>query len=60
MDAVPLMCRSEAAAYLGISPKTLETDVSRKRLDIPFVRLGRAVRYRLADLNNWIEANVQK
>jgi excisionase family DNA binding protein len=60
MANIPLLCRTEAAAYLCISPKTLESDVTRKRLHIPFVRLGRAVRYRLSDLNNWIESNIQK
>lgn len=54
MAFVPLLCRKEAAAYLHLSPKTLEADVSRPRLGIPFIRLGRAVRYRIADLDAWV------
>lgn len=54
MALLPLLRRKDAAAYLQLSPKTLETDVSRNRLGIPFVRLGRAVRYRIADLDAWL------
>lgn len=54
MTLLPLLCRKEAAAYLRLSPKTLEADASRNSLGIPFIRLGRAVRYRIADLDAWL------
>lgn len=56
----PLLRRVEAAAYLGLSPETLASDVTRKRLGIPFIRLGRAVRYRIADLDAWLNTHACK
>jgi len=47
---------NEAAAYLGIRPQTL----ARWRCEggkIPWVRLGRAVVYDLADLDAFADAN---
>ena len=40
----PLLNREQAAAYLGISPKTIWTHTRRGL--IPYVRLGGLVRYR--------------
>jgi len=53
-----LRSRQEAAAYLGISPDTLKKWTTQRR--IPFVKLGGAVRYRLSDLDAYIEAHVVK
>lgn len=50
-----------AAAYLGLSPKTLEAWRTIKTKDvrrsIPFIRLGGRVKYRRRDLDAWLEAN---
>ena len=46
-----------ASSYLGVCISTLE----KYRIyggGPRFVRVGRAVRYRLADLNSWIDARV--
>jgi excisionase family DNA binding protein len=51
-----LMTRDEAAAYLGVSPKTLATWACTKRYALPLVKIGRAVKYRAADLDKFIEA----
>lgn len=51
-----LLSRDEAAAYLGISPKTLATWASTKRYPLPFVKIGRAVKYRVATLDAFIES----
>ena len=49
---------SDAAAYVSLSPKTLE--VYRTRGGGPaYVKLGRRVAYRLADLDAWVSARVQ-
>lgn len=56
---VPLLLTQErTAAILGVSPKWLERDrwIERK---IPFVKVGRLVRYRAADVAAYIEASVQ-
>ena len=47
-----LLDRSEVAKLLNCSPRTVQ------RLDIPFVRVGRQVRYRLHDVNAFICANL--
>jgi excisionase family DNA binding protein len=51
-----LLTRDEAAAYLGVSPATLATWASTKRYPLPFVKIGRAVKYRVAALDKFIEA----
>lgn len=57
--AVPrLLTQKEAAALTRMSEKWLERDrwVERR---IPFVKIGRAVRYRAEDIAAYIDANVQ-
>lgn len=51
-----LLSREEAAEYLGVSPKTLATWACTKRYPLPVVKLGRAVKYRVADLEKFIES----
>lgn len=46
----------EAAEYLDISVNTLYTWVSQKR--IPYVKIGRLVKFDLEFLNRFIESNV--
>ncbi len=53
-----LMTRKEAAEYLGIRPQTLACWASTQRETIPYVRVGRSVRYRKSDLDAWIESRV--
>ena len=54
-----LLDTKQAAAYLGISPATLHTWRSTKRNVLPYVKLGgKHVRYRIADLDAYIAANV--
>lgn len=52
-----LMDQQKAAEYLGVSEKKLERD---RWIDkrIPYVKLGRHVRYRAADLLEYVEANI--
>lgn len=50
-----LLTRSEAAAYLRLSPGTLANWMSTQRQRIPCVKLGGKVFYRRADLFKWIE-----
>jgi excisionase family DNA binding protein len=55
----PFLDTTEAARYLGLQPTTLEA--WRCRGEGPsFVKLGRAVRYRQADLDAWIESRVRQ
>lgn len=52
-----LLSVREAATYLGRSPKALYNDVSARRL--PFVKIGRSLRFDLRDLEALIEAHRQ-
>ncbi len=50
-----LLTRKEAAEYLGFKTQTLAKWASDGNYDLPVVHLGGAVRYRLADLEAFIE-----
>ena len=52
----PLLSVDEAATYLKIAAWTLRHWVSQRK--IPFVRLGRLVRFRQADLDAFISKNI--
>ena len=45
----------EAAGYIGVTPATLRVWVSRRR--VPFVRVGRLVKFRKSDLDSWMDKN---
>ena len=49
-----LLNRKQAARYLGLSPHTLAIWACNKRYSLPFVRIGRLVKYRRADLDEFI------
>lgn len=54
-----LITDKQAALYLSISENWLRQarmDCNRERvLGPPFIRIGRAVRYRISDLDSWLE-----
>jgi len=52
-----LLSPPQAAEILGVTVATLATWRCTGRVGIPFVRIGRAVKYRVADLEAWIDAN---
>ncbi len=51
-----LLTRRQAAQYLDVTEGTLAVWASTKRYDLPFVKIGRNVRYRPDDLDRWLEA----
>lgn len=54
-----LLTTHEAAEYLSVSPAFLERDRCATG-KVRYVRLGtRSIRYRLSDLNEFIESNIQ-
>ena len=53
----PLLSAADAAAYLGVRPQTLAVWRSYGRYDLPFVKVGRLVKYRLSDLNIFLAEN---
>jgi excisionase family DNA binding protein len=46
----------QAADYLGVSVGTLEVWRSTKRYPLPYVKVGRLVKYRQADLDAFLES----
>ncbi|NUQ60903.1 MAG: helix-turn-helix domain-containing protein [Pirellulales bacterium] len=48
------LTRNEAAAYIAMRPQTLAAWATLGRHDLPYVKVGRSVRYRLADLDAWL------
>lgn len=54
-----LLTRREAAAYLGVAEQTLAVWKCTCRRSLPFVKIGRLVRYRKADLDAFIFEHLQ-
>lgn len=54
-----LLDEKQAASILKVQPGTLSVWRSTGRYSIPFVKVGRSVRYRLVDLNAWLESRTQ-
>jgi len=49
-----LLTRQQAAEYLGLRRQTLAAWASTGRYGLPFIRVGRKVRYRQSDLDRWL------
>jgi excisionase family DNA binding protein len=54
-----LLTRREAAAYLGVAEQTLAVWKCTGRRSLPFVKIGRVIRYRKADLDAFILEHLQ-
>lgn len=53
-----LLNTDEAAAILGVTPRTLEVWRCTKRHQIPFLKIGRLIRYRRSDLERWLASRL--
>jgi len=54
-----LLKKAEVAELLGIAPATLSTWRSRQRYPLPYVRCGRAIRYRAQDVEKFVAERTQ-
>lgn len=52
-----LITRKEAASLLGIKDQTLAKWASVKRYDLPYIKVGKSVRYRRADIDQYLARN---
>ena len=52
----PLLNESQAANMLGVVPGTLQVWRSTKRYSLPYVKVGRLVRYRMSAVQAFIES----
>jgi excisionase family DNA binding protein len=50
-----LLSRKQAAAYLGVTVRTLAVWACVKRYNLPYVKMGRLVKYRRSALDSFIE-----
>ena len=55
----PLLDTPAAAKEIGTEPSTLEVWRSTKRYDIPYIKVGRLVRYRRSALLSWLESRTR-
>ena len=55
----PLASRLEVAKYLGVPVSTLNYWAGKKSSGPPFIKVGRCVRYRWADVEKWLAAQQQ-
>lgn len=58
-----LVSEPHAAHLLGVAPGTLKAARLRRLPDnplraLPYLRIGRAIRYRFSDIEAWVESNV--
>lgn len=56
MTKPELFATAPAAEYLDVKPHTLEIWRATGRHRIPFIKVGRLVKYRRADLDAWLQS----
>lgn len=47
---------TDAAEYIGVTPRTLEVWRCTKRYNIPFIKVGRLVKYRKSALDAFLDS----
>jgi len=52
-----LLTEAQTAEYLSVSVFTLQRWRSEKRYDLPFIKLGKLIRYRIEHLDAWLESH---
>ncbi|MDD2840702.1 MAG: helix-turn-helix domain-containing protein [Rickettsiales bacterium] len=52
-----LLTRKQAAEFLGVKENTLAVWSCNKRYKLPYIKIGRLIKYRLDDLEAFIENN---
>lgn len=55
----PLLPPLEAGAYIGVTENTLSVWRCTKRYAIPYIKVGRLVKYRKSDLDAWLESRTR-
>ena len=58
MSSSKLIERTDAAEYLGVSPGTLANWQSTGFRKVPHIKIGKRVKYRISDLDLFIESNL--
>jgi len=58
-DTSRLLTPNQVAEILGVDVETLNVWRTTRRYPLPYVKAGRLVRYRLHDLNQFIESRLE-
>lgn len=58
--ADPLLDRIAAAQYIGVKPGTLAVWKCNDRHALPYIKIGRLIRYRKSDLDQFIEGKLSR
>lgn len=53
-----LLNTEQAATHIGVTPHTLEVWRCAKRHEIPYIKVGRLVKYRREDLDAWLASRM--
>ncbi|MBO5441489.1 MAG: helix-turn-helix domain-containing protein [Alphaproteobacteria bacterium] len=51
---------SEASQYLGVTRDTLAVWRTTRRYELPYIKVGRLVKYRLSDLDKWLNQRTKE
>ena len=54
-----LLSRRQAAEYLGVKENTLAIWACNKRYNLPVVKVGRLCKYRVSDLDNFLNERTE-
>ena len=54
-----LLDERKTAKLLGIAPNTLAQWRFSGKVDLPFIRMGRNIRYRVSDIENFLRRNTK-
>ena len=57
-DNTKLLDTTQTAEYLGITQDTLAVWRCQRLYNLPYIKVGRLVKYRLSDLNNFLNSRV--
>lgn len=58
-DREKLLTVEDVAQWLGVSPAWCRDHSSRKSPRLPVVRVGKLLRFRAADVEKWVEEQVE-
>lgn len=56
MPQSDLLNNEEAASYLGVAPNSLAVWRATKRYPLPYIKVGRLVKYRRVDLDAFLDS----
>lgn len=59
-DPNELLTRKKTAQLMKLSEHTLAVWSCSGRYDLPYIKIGTSVRYRVADINAWLEARSEQ